>query len=157
MFGCVALCLIGTVLGLTLSPQCGTPVLEGNAVERLVAQHIGEPPNSCGRLWCRSRHEIKPSDGQIAEIQACMARAYREKRSFFFSIEEHGVDSYVSTGLMRRGSGRLKRFWFDSNPSPTPGHPASFVVAECPAPAGPGPIDPFVDCTRGVGRSPTRR
>jgi len=157
MFGCAAFLLLRTLLGITLSPECGVPAVEGDPVGPLVVKHIGEAAISCGRLWCRSSHEIKPSDQQIAALQACMARAYREQRSFFFSIEEQGVDSYVATGLMRRGSGQLQRFWFDSRPSPTPGSPASLVVADCPAPTAPERIDPFLDCTRGIRRSPTRR
>jgi hypothetical protein len=157
MFTYAAFLLIGTLLGITPAPQCGVPALEGDPVRPLVVKHIGKDAISCGRLWCQSSNKIRPSDRQVAELQDCMATAYRQHRSFFFSIEEQGVDSYVSSGLMRRGFGQLQRFWFDSSPSPTPGHPASFVVADCPTPAAPERIDPFLDCTRGIRRSPTRR
>ena len=147
MLTCIAVYFMGTFLAPALLPQCGTP-RPGDPVGPLVLNHLGDQAVSCGRLWCRSSHELNPSDDQVAKLQRCMATAYREKRSFFFSIEEDGVDSYVATGLMRRGSGPLQRFWFDSSPSPIPGGPAILVVADCPAPANPERIDPFVDCTK---------
>lgn len=156
MFACAASYVTSALLALTLSPQCGVPRLEADPAPP-VLKHVGDGAVSCGRLWCRSSHGVGPTDEQVAKLQLCMGRAYRETRSFFFSIEDDGVDSYVATGLMRRGSGPLQRFWFDSNPSPTPGVPGSFVVADCPAPVNPERIDPFLDCTRGIKRSPTRR
>jgi hypothetical protein len=156
MFACGAAFLTRALLAMALSPQCGVPVLEGNPVGPLVRKHIGKEAASCGRLWCRSDYEIKPSSGQVAQLQACMAEAYRHQRSFFFSIEEDGMDSYVATGLMRRESGPLQRFWYNSHPSPTPGYPARFVIADCPMPVNPKRIDPLVDCTRGIKRSTTR-
>ena len=155
MLADVASLLLTATVGLAMPPQCGVPPLEGNPVGPLVVEHLGGAAISCGRLWCQPSLRIEAGPDQIAELRACAARAYREGRSFFFSIEEHGGDAYVATGLMRRGSGPLQRFWFDSNPSPTKGRGPHLVVADCPPPPSPDRIDPLVDCSRGT-RTPPR-
>jgi hypothetical protein len=157
MLASAASWLLTAAMGLAAPAQCGVPGSDGNPVGARVVDHLGGAAISCGRLWCQPSRRIEPGPDQIAELRACVEQAYRAGRSFYFSIEQHGADAYVATGLMRRGSGPLQRFWFDSNPSPTGGRGSHFVVAECPSPDAPGRVDPFVECPRGTRSPPGAR
>jgi hypothetical protein len=118
-------------------------------VGKLVQEHLGDGATVCGRFKYLFIRGSKPTRAETASLRSCMADAYAQGRSFFFSIEGSGVDSYVATGLMRAGSRRLERFWYDSAPCGTPMDPACperFRVAACPEPARPDLIDPFLEC-----------
>ncbi len=115
-------------------------------VDELVRKHLGEPVTACARFKYQFIRGHKPTREEVALLKSCMAQAYGEGQSFYFSIEGSGIDSYVATGLMRAGLGNLQRFWYDSAPCGGPGCTERFQSVTCATPPKPDQIDPFVEC-----------
>ena len=103
---------------------------------------------SCGRFKYEFIHGNKPTPAEVAVLQGCMAGAIASKRSFYFSIEGSGVDSYGATGLMKIPNGALQRFSYDSSPCGGPGCAERFEVWTCPMQANTKAIDPFLECSQ---------
>jgi hypothetical protein len=141
----------GLVSGLSAlaGPEAGRP----DHVAANVLRYLGPDAVVCGRFKYQFLRGSKPSPAEIRLLQTCMATAFQEKRTFYFSIEGSGVDSYVASGLMRSRSGELERFWYDSG---DPGGPQIFRVGPCPTPPDVEHIDPFMACSRERASSPTR-
>jgi hypothetical protein len=117
----------------------------------------GKNAASCGRFR-------RPLDGTMAGPLAlsreerptasrCITAAFREKRGFFFSVAQFGVDSDFAVGLVSEPSGHISRFSYVSDPcgpaghgSRIPGCAGKLTTTPCPPPMPGRAIDPEMTC-----------
>jgi hypothetical protein len=113
----------------------------------LVQVHTDEQMN-CGSLAVLRGKGLRIEPPDLGPVSDCVSAARQKGRSFFFSVEGWGIDSYIATGLVGDAQGGLQRFWYDSSPCGGGGCRESFAVWTCPTVAPDERVNPNMYCPR---------
>ena len=138
-------------------PCEGRLVASDARLECHLSSIAGKSAASCGRFRRSQEGTMRGSLALSREerpaVSRCITAAFKEKRGFFFSVAQFGVDSDFAAGLVGEPSGRISGFSYVSDPcgpaghgSRIPGCAGKLTTTRCQPPMPGRAIDPEMTC-----------